>query len=162
MLVGAGCNTAPVVPQANSASTTETVTSIPVSGGATTGSSEITVQNFGGVAYMPNSVKAPSTSGTYYDGDELGWWKVGQNGPGQDVFVLIEGTDNYFYATDSKRSVEAKGHWKFTEGGALTIETPDRVYTTFSRWVFVDETVSYVLRGKTWEKWEKVVDPMLP
>lgn len=162
MLVGAGCNTTPAAPEENTVSTTETVTSTPVLAEPTAESSEIAVQNFGDVAYMPTVVKSPVISNKYYDGDELGWWKVGEDRPGRAVFVLIEGSDEYFYATNQDRSVEVRGQWKFTPGGKLQIETPRGISTTFSRWVFVDETVSYVLRGKTWEKWEKVVDPMLP
>lgn len=123
---------------------------------------ESVVQNFGNLTYVPVLVKQPIIPNSDYDMDWQGWWRVGEDVPGRAVYVLIDGKDNYFYATNQDRSVETKGRWQFSPGKALVIQESERVSTTFKRWVFVDGTTSYVLRGRTWEKWEKVVDPMLP
>lgn len=123
---------------------------------------EIAVQNFGNVTYVPTVVKVSTVPESKYEMEWQGWWKIGYDKPGRPVYVLIEGSDEYFYATNAERSVEARGHWKVSADGALTVETPERIFTTFKRGVFVDENTAYVLRGNTWEKWESIVDPMLP
>ena len=123
---------------------------------------EVAVQNFGSVSYTPTVMALAKLPNSKYEMDWQGWWKVGESAPGRPVYVLIEGSDEYFYATDAQRSVETRGHWKVSTDGALTVEAPERVFTTFKQGVMVDDATAYVLRGHTWEKWESVVDPMLP
>lgn len=170
MTIGAGCASAPdtnspadanetvsktnIVPLVTTTSVNETASGIKAP--------EIAVQNFGNVTYLPTVVKVSATHESKYEMEWQGWWKIGYDKPGRPVYVLIEGSDEYFYATNADRSVEARGHWKVSSDGALTVETPERIFTTFKRGVFVDENTAYVLRGNTWEKWESVVDPLLP
>ncbi len=123
---------------------------------------EVSVQNFGNVTYAPTIVSLATIPESKYEMDWQGWWKVGEDVPGRAVYVLIEGSDEYFYASNADRSVETRGHWKVSTGGALTVEAPERVFTTFKQGVMVDDTTAYVLRGHTWEKWESITDPMLP
>lgn len=118
------------------------------------------VQRFGQVRYIPTVVSQPAVLKPQPQMDWQGWWKVGQDAFGRDVFVLIEGSDNYFYATNEQRSVEATGNWEYRADGPLSITLWENSALLFGTWIN-DET-SYVLRGGVWEKWEKVADPMLP
>ncbi len=171
MTLGAGCISAPVTnpPIGTTKNILETNPVPPVTTTTTVietapevKNKEIAVQNFGNVTYVPSVVKVSTMPESKYEMEWQGWWKIGYDKPGRPVYVLIEGSDEYFYATNADRSVEARGHWKVSADGALTVETPERILTTFKRGILVDENIAYVLRGNTWEKWESVVDPMLP
>lgn len=164
LLVGASCSpsSAPVVGTVSRLGTQPITTSTELVKTTEEVTSEVSVQNFDNVTYTPTVVTLATIPESKSKMDWQGWWKVGQDAPGRSVYMLIEGSDEYFYASNADRSVEARGHWKVSADGALTVETPERVFTTFKRGIFVDENIVYVLRGQTWEKWESITDPMLP